>query len=319
MDNIFVIGGGYSPEWEVSLGSAQFVYDELKNHYNCYLVTISRDSWHANINDNTYPIDRNDFSFNLNGEKITPTIVVNLIHGTPGEDGLLQGYFDTLNIRHTSCSTLSSAITFDKIVCKRLLAEYGIPMAKDITISNNDTPSYEEILSELSLPLFVKPSNSGSSFGVSKVKEMCELPAAIEAAKSDGGVVIIEQAVEGREMGCGVYATESGIHFLPVTEIVSKREFFDYEAKYQGASEELTPADIHPKVLTKLKEYTTTIYKAMRCRGFVRVDFIIKDDIPHFIELNSIPGMSKESIIPKQLKVAGIAVVDMFREIFKTI
>ncbi len=316
---IFVIGGGFSPEWEVSIKSAQFVHGELKEYHDSHLITINNEEWYAVYNGDKYFIDRNDFSFTVNEKKIIPDIVVNLIHGTPGEDGLLQGYFDTLGIKHTSCSTLSSVITFDKVLCKRLLLPYNIPMAQDIIIEHGSAVMVEEVINKLALPLFVKPSNSGSSFGVSKVKSAAELLPAVEAAYTKGGVVVVEEAIEGREVACGVYITGKGATFLPVTEIISKKEFFDYEAKYQGASDEITPADISEEVREMLEKHTLTAYKALRCSGFVRVDYIIRDEIPYLIEVNSIPGMSGESIIPQQLKVAGIAVVDMFNEIFNSL
>ncbi len=316
---IFVLGGGYSPEREVSLGSASYVYGELKKVYgNTYFIDIAQDRWCAIIdNEKYFTINKANLSFvDDNGDLVAPDIVVNLIHGTPGENGILQGYFETLGIKHTSCSSGVSALTFDKIWTKRALANSGIAMANDIVVSDTRNVDYEAITSALGLPLFVKPSNSGSSFGVTKVKSIESLPAAINEAYTPDGEVIIEAAISGREVACGIYVTERGATLLPITEILSENEFFDYEAKYKGASQEITPADFSTEMVTKLNNLTLKIYKQLRCRGFVRIDYIIDGETPYFIEVNTIPGMSQQSIIPQQLAHSGITVCDMFNEIF---
>lgn len=314
---LFVLGGGSSSEYEVSVKSAKFVYSQMsRDMYELYLVMFEYDSWYVLFDDGTKEaIDKNDFSFVLQGRKIVPNHVINMIHGTPGENGLLQGYFDLIGVKYAGCSALSSAITFDKVWCKRVVAEYGVPMAKDYIIRQGDKIDAEDIVAKLGLPVFVKPSNSGSSFGVTKVKCVEDIVAAVEFAYTEGGVVIIEEAIEGREMACGVYITAAGEHFLPITEIVSKKEFFDYEAKYQGASNEITPADISEEVRLKLESYSLVIYKTLRCHGLVRADYIVRDGVPYFIEINTVPGMSGASIVPQQLAYKGITVNEMFTEI----
>lgn len=315
---LFVLGGGSSSEYEVSVRSAKFVYSQLsRDTYDIYLVMLNRNRWFAVLDDGREcEIDKNDFSF-TNGKKIIPHYVVNIIHGTPGENGLLQGYLEMMNIQQLGCSVLTSALTFDKVWCKRVVAEYGVTMANDFIITKGEKIDTKAIVEKLGLPVFVKPSNSGSSFGVTKVKFEKDIPAAVEEAYTEGGVVIIEEAINGREMACGVYVTTKGEHFLPVTEIVSKNEFFDYEAKYNGASNEITPADIPESVREKLQEQTLMIYKVLRCRGIVRVDYILRDNVPYFIEVNTVPGMSNASIIPQQLAHAKITVNEVFTEIME--
>lgn len=315
---LFTLGGGSSSEYEVSIRSAQFVYAQLsRDTYDVYLVTLNRDRWFALLDDGREcEIDKNDFSF-TDKVKIKPDYVVNIIHGTPGENGLLQGYLDMLKIQQLGCNTLTSALTFDKVWCKRVVAEYGVTMAKDFIIKKGDKINSKAIVEKLGLPIFVKPSNSGSSFGITKVKCEDDIPSAVEKAYTEDGVVIIEEAIIGREMACGVYITSKGEHFLPVTEIVSKNEFFDYEAKYNGASNEITPADIPESVRAQLEEQTLMIYKVLRCHGIVRVDYIVRNGVPYFIEINTVPGMSSASIVPQQLTHAKITVNDVFTEIME--
>lgn len=317
LKNIFVLGGGYSPEWEVSVKSANFVYGELRKEFtNAYLIMINREGWFmVRDNGDKYDIDKNDFSFTVDGKKITPEVVVNVIHGTPGENGMLQGYLEILGIPQVGCSTLSSAITFDKEVCKRMVESTGVSMAREITLSDGETIDPDRVVEGLGLPVFIKPSNSGSSFGVTKVKDKKDMADAINHARTEGGVVMIEEAIVGREVACGIYITSRGEHFLPVTEIISENEYFDYEAKYEGASNEVTPADLSCEVVEKLRKYTIEIYKRLRCTGTVRVDYIIQDDEPYFIELNSVPGMSAQSIVPQQLNAAGVTVCEMVKDI----
>lgn len=312
---LFVLGGGSSSEREVSARSAKFVYGQiLRDMYDVYLVMLMSDRWFAVMDSGEeFEIDKNDFSFN----GVRPDYIINIIHGTPGENGLLQGYFDLLKIPYLGCSALTSALTFDKVWCKRVVAEYGVMMANDYVIKKGDVVDPKAIIEKLGLPVFVKPSNSGSSFGVTKVKREEDMLAAIEEAYSEGGVVIIEEAIEGREMACGAYITAKGDHFLPVTEIISNNEFFDFEAKYNGASREVTPAEISETVRMKLEEYSLMLYRVLRCSGLVRVDYIVRGEVPYFIEINTIPGMSGASIVPQQLAYAKITVNEMFTEILE--
>lgn len=315
---IFVLGGGTSSEREVSVRSAKFVYDEiLDTMYDKYLIDVTDDGWYVTMNDNArYQIDKNDLSVTID-RKIKPDYVLNIVHGTPGENGLISGFLEMLKIPHLGCSTLTSALTFDKVWCKRIVAEYGIPLAKDYVIKKDDTFDSADIVKKLGLPIFVKPSNSGSSFGVTKVKEEKYIAEAVEKAYTEDGVVIIEECISGREVACGVYVTAKGAHFLPVTEIISDNEFFDYEAKYNGASKEITPANISEEVRAKLEEYTLFIYNLLRCHGIVRVDYIVRNDTPYFIEVNTIPGMSAASLVPQQLAHLKLSVNEVITEIIE--
>lgn len=314
---IFVLGGGNSSEKNISAKSAKFVFDSLSNEmYHLFLIMITPDRWYVVTSDNKETdIDKNDFSFTVDGKRVKPDYILNVIHGTPGENGLLQGYFDLLNIPQLGCSALTSAVTFDKVWCKRLAAEYGVAMAKDFIIYKGDSVDTKEIVNKLGLPIFIKPSNSGSSFGVTKVKCEEDILAAIDIAFLEDDIVIIEEAIIGREMACGVYITNQGAKFLPVTEIISENEFFDFEAKYQGKSKEVTPAEISEDIRQNLEEISIKLYKAFRCHGVIRIDYIVRDGIPYLIEPNTIPGMSEQSIIPQQLEVCGLSVNDLYTEI----
>ena len=237
-----------------------------------------------------------------------------IIHGTPGEDGRLQGYLDIMGIPYSSCSMVSSAITFDKESTKLAVAARGIRVAKEIFLHRGDRVDEEAIVEQLGLPLFVKPNASGSSFGVTRVTDKEQIAAAVEEAFKESDDVLIEEFIAGREMGCGVLITREREYLFPITEIVSKKAFFDYEAKYtEGMSDEITPADISPEVKEKLNRLTREAYKACRCRGVVRIDFIVMPDgEPCLIEVNSIPGMSGGSIVPKQAKAMGISLGELF-------
>ena len=242
----------------------------------------------------------------------TSSIII--IHGTPGEDGKLQGYLDIMDIPYSSCSMVSSAITFDKKSTKLAVAERGIRVAKEIFMHRGDVADVDAIVDTLGLPLFVKPNASGSSFGVTRVTEKEQIAAAIQDAFLESDDVLIEEYIAGREMGCGVLITREKEYVFPITEIVSKKAFFDYEAKYTaGMSDEITPADIAPEIQAKLNALTVEAYKACRCRGVVRIDFIVTPEgDPCLIEVNSIPGMSSGSIVPKQAKAMGISLGELF-------
>ena len=237
-----------------------------------------------------------------------------IIHGTPGEDGKLQGYLDIMEIPYSSCSMVSSAITFDKESTKLAVAARGIRVAKEVFLHRGDKVDEDAIVEQLGLPLFVKPNASGSSFGVTRVTEKAQIASAVEEAFRESDDILIEEFIAGREMGCGVLITRDKEYLFPITEIVSKKAFFDYEAKYtEGMSDEITPADITPEIKEKLNRMTREAYKACRCRGVVRIDFIVMPDgEPCLIEVNSIPGMSGGSIVPKQAKAMGISLGELF-------
>lgn len=313
--NIALFCGGDSSEREVSLNSGASMLPHLDPaKYNTYLVDLQRDQWlHTTLSGETVAVDKNDFSLTLDGRRVRLDYALILIHGTPGEDGRLQGYLDMMGIPYSSCGVAASALTFDKMACKRAVAAQGIPLAREVQVCQADAIDPAAIVELLGLPLFVKPNASGSSFGVSKVKAAGELLPAIRLALSEGESVLIEEFLQGRELGCGVMVTREREYVFPITEIVSKNDFFDYEAKYTpGMSEEITPADIPAPLAARVGELALRAYRACGCRGVVRVDFIVRRGEPHLVEINSIPGMSSGSIVPKQIAAAGMTLREFF-------
>ncbi len=312
--NVALLAGGNSSEREIALQSAAQVaaaFDAQK--YNVWLVDVcGRKFTYRTAEGVEYGVDLNDFSLTVEGTKTVFDYAYIMIHGTPGEDGHLQGYLEMMGVPFSSCDMVSSVITFDKITTKRAVAHTGVGLAKDILLREDDWIAPEAIVAELGLPLFVKPNASGSSCGVTKVKRVEKLPEAIFKAFEESSEVLVEEFVAGREMACGVLVTADKEWLLPITEVVAKNEFFDYEAKYTaGMSDEITPADIPAELADKLHEMTLAAYKACRCRGLARVDFIVTPEgEPYLIEINTIPGMSGGSIVPKQLREAGISMTE---------
>lgn len=315
--NIALLAGGDSPERVVSVKSAAEVAKSLdKEKYNVFLIDIRGSDWHYESACGTkWQVDKNDFTLTIDGRKHILDYALILIHGTPGEDGKLQGYFEVMNIPFSSCGMVSSVITFDKMACKRAVADTGgINLAKEIFIRREDTTDPARMAAELGLPMFIKPNASGSSFGVTKVKKQEDILQAVENAFLEGDAVLAEEFIEGREVACGILITKEKEYIFPVTEIISKKDFFDFEAKYTpGASDEITPADIDETTLVKLKAMTRAAYIACGCRGVVRVDFIVrKDGMPYMIEVNTVPGMSSGSIVPQQAACAGLTLGQLF-------
>lgn len=313
--NIALMAGGNSSEYEISLGSAAQIVKILdKTKYNTYQVYVRGHRWYYKTDDGTETdVDKNDFSLTLNGEKIVFEYALILIHGTPGENGLLQAYFEMMEIPYSSCDFVCSAVTFDKSLCKKALVHTGIAMAKEVLLNRGDRVDPEAIVAKLGLPMFVKPNASGSSCGVTKVKRTEEIVPAVEAALKEGDQVIIEEFLDGCEVDCGLMVIGGKPYIFPPTEIVSKNEFFDYEAKYTpGMSDEITPARISEKATAELQKTALTIYRTLNCRGVVRMDFIIRDEIPFLIEVNTVPGMSEGSIVPKQARVMGMSLTELF-------
>lgn len=312
--NIAVIAGGDSSEIVISYRSAKQVHDCLdKQRYNVYDVSIEGRSWMAQ---GEYPVDKNDFSFtDSSGRKTVLDYALIMIHGTPGENGILQGYFELMGVPYSSCDVRSSAITFDKTACKRFLqGVQGVTLARDFVARRGEVVDYGAVVESLGLPMFVKPTESGSSFGVTKVKSLEQMEEAFdEAFKESCGVVMAEQYIEGVEVSQGVMVVGGKEYVLPVTELVSKNEFFDYQAKYTaGMTDEITPARIPQSVKLKLDSSSIAIYKALGLKGVVRVDYIIKGDTPYFIEVNTTPGMSAASIVPKQWAQMGMSMGEAF-------
>lgn len=312
---IALLAGGDSPEREIALQSAAQIEAALDHtKYDITVIDLHHRDWHCTTPDGRqWQVDKNDFSVTVDGEHKCFDYALILIHGTPGEDGRLQGYLDMMGIPYSSCSMVSSVITFDKITTKRTLAGH-VNLARERFLRRGEAWDAGEIVAELGLPLFVKPNANGSSFGVTKVRTAGELPAAIDAAFAQGDEILVEECITGREMGCGILVTRQKEYIFPVTEIVPKNDFFDYEAKYTaGRSEEITPAPIPDEVRAELNRMTREAYRLCRCSGVVRVDFIVTPEgTPYFIELNSIPGMSAGSIVPKQAREMGLSLGELY-------
>jgi D-alanine-D-alanine ligase len=313
MKKIAVIGGGNSGEYEVSLNSAEMVMQTIdRKKYEPYKIIIRGKDWHAWEGTKKYPIDKNDFSFTKGKKKITFDVAYIIVHGTPGEDGKLQGYLDLMGIPYTSPDVLVSALTMNKYLTKKICKAAKIPVAKSILLKAHESIiDVDKISEKLKLPCFVKPNNGGSSVATTKAYTKQELADGIEAAFEHDHEVIVEQYIKGREVTCGVYFDGNSIQTLPVTEIIPHNDFFDYEAKYQGKSDEITPAKLDKKLYKKVQDRTAEIYELLNISGLVRIDFIIKNDTPYFMEVNTVPGFSKASIVPQQIRAAGLKEKDV--------
>lgn len=313
---VALLAGGNSSERGIALQSAAQIAEALdKEKYDVAVIDLHHRDWHYTAPDGRqWQVDKNDFSLTVEGRKTVFDYALIIIHGTPGEDGMLQGYLEMMGIPFSSCSMTSSVITFDKISTKRAVRDCGVNLAREIFLRRGDRIDPERMVAELGLPLFVKPNASGSSFGVTRVTTAEQIPAAVEAAFAESEEVLVEECIRGREMGCGVMIAGGREYLFPVTEIVSKNDFFDFEAKYTaGCSDEITPADIAPEVKAELNRMTLAAYRACRCRGIVRVDFIVTPEgKPYLIEINSIPGMSGGSIVPKQVRAAGMTLGEVY-------
>lgn len=313
--SIAIATGGDSSESEIALKGAKFYESFLdKAKYDITIVSISKKRWYAMRGDSQYEIDKNDFSYIVENKKHTFDFAIIIIHGTPGENGILQSYFELIDMPYATGGVASSVVSFDKEYCKAVVKGYGVKVADGIVLHKNEKYNIEDI-SRLGFPMFIKPNASGSSFGVSMVKSKDEITKAIEYALSEDDVVLIEKAIKGREVSCGVYSINGEIFTLPPTEIITDRDFFDYEAKYNGGSSEVTPADLPKEVIDRLNENTAKIYKALRCRSIIRIDYIIENEEPYMIEVNNIPGMSPQSIIPQQTAAAGIDISNLYDSI----
>ncbi|HEY8958300.1 D-alanine--D-alanine ligase [Chitinophaga sp.] len=309
--NIALVAGGYSGEYVISVQSAVTIENNLdSSKYNVYKIIITKNSWsHTGADGLVTEVDKNDFSLTINGEKITFDSVFIGIHGTPGEDGRLQGYFEMLGIPFTSCGMVTSALTFNKSYCNKVVdALKVVNVSRSVHIFRQQPYDTAEILQQLRLPVFVKPAEGGSSIGMSKVKTAEELQPAIDKAFKEDSQVLIEEFIKGRELTMGLYRANGAITVLPITEVVSSKEFFDYEAKYTpGVSNEITPAPVTDDVARQVQETATVIYNKLNCKGIVRVDFIYEEGTGklYFLEINTMPGQSENSLVPQQVRAAG--------------
>jgi D-alanine-D-alanine ligase len=317
--NIAVVGGGDSSEIVVSLKSIKGVASFIdSNKYTIYEILIEKDHWRAIVNDTEIPVNKSNFSILVNGSEVTFDCAYITIHGTPGEDGLLQGYFEMLGIPYTTCNVLVSALTFNKKVCSSYLRNFGIHTAKTHYIKRGEKINADEILSFTGLPCFVKPAAGGSSFGISKVIQKNDFQQAIEKAFSESDDVIVEEFINGTEVTHGLYKTVHKEVLFPVTEVIPKNDFFDFEAKYTaGMAEEITPARISQALTEKIQQTSSYIYSLLGCNGIVRIDYIIKNDTAYLLEVNTTPGMTQTSFIPQQIRAMGTPIGDVFSEIIE--
>lgn len=320
MKHIAIVAGGDSSEVGVSLKSANGIksfIDETK--YKTTIVTIIGDEWLAKVSDTkSYVIDKNDFSYTINGEKQKFDFAYITIHGTPGENGILQGYFDLIGLKYSCCGVLAAALSFNKFACNQYLKNFGAKVASSMLVSPGASVNPAEVVANLGLPCFIKSNVGGSSFGVTKVKEEAQILPAIDKAFAEGGDVIIESFLKGTEITCGMYKTHEKTVVFPITEVVPENEFFDYDAKYNGQVSEITPARISDEMTKKVQEETKKYYDILGCKGIVRIDYIITEDgVPHVLEANTTPGMTPTSFIPQQVRAAGIDIKDVMTDIIE--
>lgn len=312
--SVAVVMGGYSDEYVVSLKSGQLIYDSLdRDLYDVYKVVILKDEWYfSDEKDQKHEISRGDFSVQLeNNNILTFDVCFNIIHGTPGENGILQAYWDAIGQKYTGCDFYQSALTFNKKDTLAVLSKYGIPSAKSVYLRKGEDIDVDSITDQLGLPVFVKPNQSGSSLGISKVKEKSALLAAAEVAFKEDDEILIESFLDGMEVSVGVIDYKGETIVLGITEIVPTNEFFDYAAKYEGASEEITPARIDDETRIKVEEVAKRAYNSLGMSGFSRSEFILMDGVPYMLEMNTNPGFSPASILPQQAEIYGISIADL--------
>ena len=317
---IAIVAGGDSSELPVSLRSAQGIYSFIdKERYNLYIVEMQGNRWEAVLpNGDKTPIDRNDFSCTENGKKKNFDFAYITIHGTPGENGLLQGYFDLIGIPYSSCNVLVSAMTFNKFTCNQYLKGFGIRVSESMILRKGFEILDEEVINKVGLPCFIKPNAGGSSFGVTKVKTKEQIQPAIEKAFGESDEVMIEAFMQGTEITCGCYKTKDNEVVFPITEVVTSNEFFDYDAKYNGQVDEITPARIPEETAERVRLLTSAIYDILGCDGIIRIDYIITEgEKVNMLEINTTPGMTATSFIPQQVRAAGLDIKDVMTDIIE--
>ena len=318
--NIAIVAGGDSSEVVVSLKSAAGLYSFMdKERYNIFIVTIVGKVWQLEWSETEkIAIDKNDFSFTREGSKVVFDFAYITIHGTPGENGILQGYFELLGIPYSCCGVLSAALTFNKFTCNTYLKSFGVKVAESLVLRAGQTVTDEEVAEKIGFPCFVKPNVGGSSFGVTKVKSIDQVQPSIAKAFEEGEEVMIEAFLSGTEITCGIYKTKKRSQVLPVTEVVSENEFFDYDAKYKGQVQEITPARISDSLTGRVQTLTSAIYDILGCKGIVRIDYIISEgEVINLLEVNTTPGMTTTSFIPQQIAAAGLNIKDVMNEIIE--
>lgn len=317
---VAIIAGGDSSEHEVSMNSAKGIYSFIdKEKYNLYIVELSKKAWEAVLADGTRSkIDKNDFSFMDGDKKVKPDFAYITIHGTPGENGILQGYFDLLDIPYSTCDVLVSAMTFSKFTLNQYLKGFGIRVAESMLVNKRFGIEDKDVIEKIGIPCFIKPNASGSSFGVTKVKTADQIQPALQAAFAESDDVMIEAFMDGIELANGCYKTKDKSVVFPITEVVSDNEFFDYNAKYKGEVTEITPARLSPELTERVKKLTSAVYDILGCKGIVRVDYIITEgEKINMLEINTTPGMTATSFIPQQVRAAGLDIKDVMTDIIE--
>ncbi|MCB9046490.1 MAG: D-alanine--D-alanine ligase [Chitinophagales bacterium] len=319
--NIALLAGGYSGEYVISIQTAATIRKNLdEKRYNIYTIVVTKEDWWYDTDSGAkVSVDKNDFTLNIDGQKIVFDMAFIAMHGTPGEDGRMQGYLDMMSVPYTSCNAIVSALTFNKSYCNKVVKDFNVVnIANSVHLIKGEPYSVGSILEQIQLPMFVKPNESGSSLGVTKVKSVEELLPAIEKAFKEDDQVLIEEFIEGRELTIGIYKVKGKLHALPATEIVSKNEFFDFEAKYTpGVTNEITPAPISDKVKDMLETKSQYIYRHLNCKGVVRMDYILQNisEKLYFLEVNTMPGQSEASIVPQQVAAAGISLSEFYNSL----
>jgi D-alanine-D-alanine ligase len=314
MKTVGIFCGGFSSEWEISLKSAQTIQDNFPKEFITIKIVVDKDNWTARIGEESFPFDLNSMTFN-NGKLTKIDLGIVYIHGDPGENGKIQALLEIKNIPYLNSGPLASALSFDKWYCNQFLKGFGISVAKSLFLRSIDQVSSDNIISELGLPVFVKPSDSGSSYGISKVKSVEEMLPALKKAFNEGRTVVVESFLDGIEVTCGVYRRKNGVYALPLTEIASENEFFDYEAKYLGKSQEITPARVTDEIKAEVQKQAKYIYELLQLKSIARIDFMIVNEKPHVIEVNTTPGFSSASIVPQMIKCDGGNIHDFWKEI----
>ncbi len=316
---IAIVAGGDSSELPVSLKSAQGIYSFMDHaKYNVYIVEMQNKKWNVRINNALLPINKGDFSFTHEGENIKFDFAYITIHGIPGENGLLQGYFDLIGVPYSSCDVFASALTFNKFACNQYLKGYGVRISESLLLRKGNNIEDKTVVDKIGLPCFIKPNLGGSSFGVSKVKSEEEIQPAIEKALKESDEVMIEAFMEGTEITCGCYKTKEKQVVFPITEVVTHNEFFDFDAKYNGQVEEITPARLSNELTDRVQKLTSVIYDIIGCSGIIRVDFIITDEkVINLLEINTTPGMTSTSFIPQQVAAAGLDIKEVMTDIIE--
>ena len=317
MKRIAIFCGGYSSEFEISIKSANTILSHFPEGYDPFLVEVTKGNWTAFYQNEKFDFNPWNLSFEFQNQEIKIDAAIVYIHGNPGENGKLQAFLEMKDVPFINSGALASELSFDKWYCNQFLRGFDIPVAKSLLLTAIDSFDTQYILDTLGLPCFVKPSDSGSSYGISKVKTADELQPSLEKAFAEGETVVIESFLNGTEVTCGVYRTKNGIHALPLTEIATENDFFDYEAKYLGASQEITPARVTDEIRDKVQEISKKIYQLLRLRSIARIDFMVVNDVPHVIEVNTTPGFSPASLVPQMIACEGNTIQNFWKEILE--